>query len=106
MKAGFESKYTRAIVLALSAFAMTHNGYANDVVTQTIGEAFDLKSDELLYSETHCLSRDALAREVFYRFVAHCCFIPQPTLERQFTNLVQAAIFVFQCGATVIRPFP
>ena len=69
MKAGFESKYTRAVVLALSSFAMMHNGYANDVVAQTIGEAFDLKSDELLYSETHCLSRDALAREVIYRNV-------------------------------------
>jgi hypothetical protein len=44
-------------------------GYANDIVAQTIGEAFDLKSDEPLYSETHCLSGDALAREVIYRNV-------------------------------------
>ncbi len=43
--------------------------YANDIVAQTIGEAFDLKSDEPLYSETHCLSDDALAREVIYRDV-------------------------------------
>lgn len=43
--------------------------YANDIVAQTIGEAFDLESDEPLYSETHCLSDDALAREVIYRDV-------------------------------------
>lgn len=69
MKVGIRIKYTTAIVLVLSSFAMTHNAYANDIVAQTIGEAFDLESDELLYSETHCLSEDALAREVIYRDV-------------------------------------
>jgi hypothetical protein len=48
---------------------MITNGYANDVIPQTIGEAYDLKSDEPLYNETHCLSGDALAREVIYRNV-------------------------------------
>lgn len=57
------------IMLALPLFAMMQNGNANDIFAQTIGEAFDLKSDEPLYSETHCLSSDELAREVIYRDV-------------------------------------
>ena len=69
MKSTSKINFASAIALVLSSFAMMHNGYANDIVAQTIGEAFDLKSDELLYSETHCLSRDALAREVIYRNV-------------------------------------
>ena len=69
MKAGIKVKYTGAILLVLASFVTMHNGYAKDIVVQTIGEAFDLESDELLYSETHCLSRDALAREVIYRNV-------------------------------------
>ena len=67
MKSGIKSKNTRMIVPVLFSFAMMHYGYANDIVAQTIGEAFDFKSDEPLYSETHCLSKDALAREVIYR---------------------------------------
>lgn len=69
MKSGTRIKYTTAIVLVLSSFAMMHSAYASDVVAQTVGEAFDLESDQLLYSETHCLSKDALAREVIYRNV-------------------------------------
>jgi hypothetical protein len=56
-------------VLALSLSVIMPAGHANEVIAQTIGEAFDLKSDEPLYSETHCLSGDALAREVIYRNV-------------------------------------
>jgi hypothetical protein len=41
---------------------------AADVKTgETVGLAFDLKSDQLLYRETHCVSADKLAREVIYR---------------------------------------
>lgn len=57
------------MVLALPLAGLMHNADANDFVAQTIGEAFDLESDVPLYSETHCLSNDALAREVVYRNV-------------------------------------
>ena len=56
-----------AVVLALCALVSVHNAQAAALVGQTIGEAFDQKSNELLYSETHCVSPDALTREVIYR---------------------------------------
>jgi hypothetical protein len=34
---------------------------------ETVGLAYDLKSDELLYSETHCVSEDGAEREVIYK---------------------------------------
>ncbi|MBT8433990.1 MAG: hypothetical protein KJN95_04990 [Gammaproteobacteria bacterium] len=64
------SKRCSMSALALSLLLMMPGGHANDFVAQTIGEAFDLQSNEPLYSETHCLSGDALAREVIYRDVA------------------------------------
>jgi len=67
MKSSIKSRGRQIVMLALPLFAMMPNGHANDIIVQTIGEAFDLKSDEPLYSETHCLSSDALAREVIYR---------------------------------------
>ena len=39
---------------------------AGDKIGETVGSAYDLKSDELLYQETHCISLDKLAREVIY----------------------------------------
>ena len=69
MKCAIQVKAWQLTVLMLSVFGMIHNGYASDLVAQTIGKAFDLKSDEPLYSETHCLSSDALAHEVIYRNV-------------------------------------
>jgi hypothetical protein len=33
----------------------------------TVGMAYDLKTDELLYSETHCVSEDSAKREVLYK---------------------------------------
>jgi hypothetical protein len=69
MTAVIKSKCWKLIALALPLFGTVQNVHANDLVAQTVGEAFDLKSDEPLYSETHCLSRDALAREVIYRNV-------------------------------------
>ncbi len=36
-------------------------------VGQTVGEAYDLSSDELLYRETHCLVADAGTRDVIYQ---------------------------------------
>lgn len=69
MKTGSRTRYYLIGVVAVSLLATIPASYANDIVAQTIGEAFDLKSDEPLYSETHCLSADALAREVIYRDV-------------------------------------
>ncbi len=47
--------------------AQIHQAHASPLVVQTIGEAFDQNSNKLLYSETHCVSQDALTREVLYR---------------------------------------
>jgi len=47
----------------LLTFAWSSPGLAG----QTTGMAFDLQSDELLYSETHCLNADGSEREVTYR---------------------------------------
>ena len=69
MKTRTRNKSCPMVVIALFLGVMMPAAYANDIVAQTIGEAFDLKSDEPLYSETHCLSDDALAREVIYRNV-------------------------------------
>jgi len=41
--------------------------FAGQAAGQTVGTAYDLKSEQLLYSETHCLSSEANAREVIYR---------------------------------------
>jgi len=40
---------------------------ANDTVAYAIGAAYGLDSERQLYSETHCVSGDALTREVIYR---------------------------------------
>lgn len=40
---------------------------AASYVGETIGRAYDLESDELLYSETHCVSDDGIKRDVYYR---------------------------------------
>ena len=69
MNTGTRNKSCPMVVIALLLGVMVPAAYANDIVAQTIGEAYDLKSDEPLYSETHCLSGDALAREVIYRNV-------------------------------------
>ena len=43
---------------------------AEDKFVETVGLAFDLGSDELLYRETHCLSADGREREVTYQDAA------------------------------------
>lgn len=55
------------LLLLMSLLALMHKGHANTLRAQTIGEAFDSISNEPLYSETHCVSPDALFREVIYR---------------------------------------
>ncbi len=39
------------------------------VAAETVGEAFDLASNELLYRETHCVDETGEARDVIYRNV-------------------------------------
>tara|TARA_R110002072_G_scaffold69143_2_gene167745 strand:- start:13002 stop:13706 length:705 start_codon:yes stop_codon:yes gene_type:complete len=46
---------------------LMHAAHGTALQAQTIGEAFDLNSNELLYSETHCLTPDAVTRQVLYR---------------------------------------
>lgn len=54
-------------LLALCLLALTLKGHASALRAHTMGEAFDPVSNELLYSETHCVSPNALTREVIYR---------------------------------------
>ena len=51
----------------LLLFALSAPLAAADTIGQTVGSAYDLESDELLYRETHCVSEDNLAREVIYQ---------------------------------------
>jgi len=44
-----------------------HDTVASDTVAYAIGSAYVLDSARHLYSETHCVSGDALTREVIYR---------------------------------------
>jgi len=52
---------------ALTLCVMTEVAEASNGFVQTLGRAFDLKSKQPLYNEIHCLSNDALTREVIYR---------------------------------------
>jgi|GEM_PF-374871 len=58
-------------LLALSLLALTQHGQAGELsnvrVVRTVGAASDLHSAAPLYSEIHCVSDDARAREIFYR---------------------------------------
>jgi hypothetical protein len=54
-------------VLLWGLLALMHKAHADTLVAQTIGEAYDQGSNRLLYSEVHCVSADALTREVIYR---------------------------------------
>jgi len=58
--------YLRLAVIAAALLAAPGQASAQNV-GETIGEAYDLKSNELLYRETHCVSSDTAAREVIYR---------------------------------------
>lgn len=53
-------------VTALVALPALQGAVANQSSEHVIGDAFGLKSNDLLYSETHCLSNE-LAREVIYQ---------------------------------------
>jgi hypothetical protein len=52
---------------ALACLAGMHGVQANVAAPEVIGAAYDLDSQTQLYSEAHCSSGNALAREVIYR---------------------------------------
>jgi len=54
-------------LLLLCVLATACNAQASEFIGQAIGEAFDRETNAPLYSETHCVSKDALARRVLYR---------------------------------------
>ena len=56
-----------ANTLVTQTVAQTGAQTVAQTVAQTIGEAFDLNTNKPLYSETHCVSGDALTREVIYK---------------------------------------
>jgi hypothetical protein len=55
------------LLSGLLLFALSAPLTAADNIGQTVGSAYDLESDELLYRETHCVSDDDLARDVIYQ---------------------------------------
>jgi len=55
------------LFFGLLLFALNAPLAASNTIGQTVGSAYDLESDELLYRETHCVSEDDLAREVIYQ---------------------------------------
>jgi hypothetical protein len=64
MKGVFDrTRYQFALCLLMIAGPIS----AGDKIGGTVGLAYDLKSDELLYSETHCVSEDSAKREVLYQ---------------------------------------
>ncbi len=52
--------------LALCLLVIAGPISAGDKIGETIGMAYDLETDEFLYSETHCVSEDSAKREVLY----------------------------------------
>jgi hypothetical protein len=54
------------LVLFTPGLSVAADDKIGDKTGETVGSAYDLKSDELLYRETHCVSADKLAREVIY----------------------------------------
>jgi len=61
-----KQKYLIAVI-ALIAFPTISAAAANQSTTYVVGDAFGLKSNDLVYRETHCGTQDALASEVFYQ---------------------------------------
>jgi hypothetical protein len=55
------------VFVALVSLGVMRDSRADDAVAHAIGTAYDLDGEMHLYSETHCVSGDALEREVIYR---------------------------------------
>lgn len=69
MKSGSKRIGCNVLFFALSLCVTIQQAHARDMAAQVVGDAMDLNSNEPLYREIHCLSSDALAREVIYRDV-------------------------------------
>ena len=67
MKNGFRITKSHLVLCALLVLAEPIS--ADSKIGETVGLAYGLQSDELLYSETHCVSEDGAKREVFYQDV-------------------------------------
>ena len=57
-------------LFALALLPVAQQAYAKEVSVRVIGEAFDLDSSVPLYTETHCVSDNALTHDVLYRDMA------------------------------------
>ena len=54
-------------LLALVLLPVTQQAYAKEVSVRVVGAAFELDSTAPLYTETHCVSDNALTHDVLYR---------------------------------------
>ena len=54
-------------LFALVLLQVTQQAYAKEVSVRVVGAAFDLDSTAPLYTETHCVSDNALTHDVLYR---------------------------------------
>tara|TARA_R110002072_G_scaffold84603_1_gene191853 strand:- start:3732 stop:4547 length:816 start_codon:yes stop_codon:yes gene_type:complete len=54
-------------LLALALLPVTQQACAKEVSVRVVGAAFDLDSTAPLYTETHCVSDNALTHDVLYR---------------------------------------
>lgn len=54
-------------LFALVLLQVTQQAYAKEVSVRVVGAAFDLDSTAPLYTETHCVSDNALTHNVLYR---------------------------------------
>jgi hypothetical protein len=54
-------------LIALVALPAMSGAAANQSIKHVVGDAFGLKSNDLIYRETHCGIQDELASEVFYQ---------------------------------------
>jgi len=54
-------------LIALVVLPAMSGAAANQSIKHVVGDAFGLKSNDLIYRETHCGTQDELASEVFYQ---------------------------------------
>jgi len=69
VKSGSKRIGCNVLFFALSLCVTIQHAHAKGMAAHAVGEAMDLNSNDPLYREIHCLSSDALAREVIYRDV-------------------------------------
>ena len=55
------------VLIVLVAFPGLSSAATNQSINYVVGDAFGLKSNNFVYSETHCGTQDELSSEVFYQ---------------------------------------